>query len=386
MIDRRPIRESGSRRIVVLAAAVALTVLALVSGCGGGSTTPSDENPTPSTGAVDVTVSGLPGGTAGDVTLTGDSGFTRLITASTLVGGVPAGPCTITARPVVSAPSDTLFALVPVTTRSVVANDTISVTVTYEPQALDALITVFHGPVVFQGARYDDSFVPIEDYGQLPTLESDIDTYEFPYDAGYVVDGCEIVGTDVTEDGIDVATAISGRFGNGSATGTLTVDSETSVTITAGASGTASGSSAYVGNGASSGVMNMGYPGPRALYDLCILISNPDGTPFDLVFTWEYSGSVVNTVHANWHHRFVYQIDPPVCAQAAAPTELYWGRDFEGPSGDSGTVTIPLTGTSHLVAFGMWASASGFWVTDNLGNTDSGSASCSGSVTIEVVR
>jgi hypothetical protein len=95
---------------------------------------------------------------------------------------------------------------------------------------------------------------------------------------------------------------------------------------------------------------------------------------------------VANTDYAIWHQSFVYQIDPLVCGQNALPTELYHGRDFEGPASDSGILRIPLTGTDHRVAFGMWASASGNWAMDFLGRGADGSASCTGSVTIEIDR
>lgn len=374
-------------------ATAAAALLALLAGCGGGSTSPPDDNddddPPPGggtgAGAVTVTISGLPDSTDASVTITGDAGFVQQVTASGTVGGVPAGTCTVTAHPVVVAP-DTLVVAPSVRVVPVVADDTTSVSLVYEAPTVADMFTAYHGPLVFQGARHNDSYVLREDWGHPPTIDDEVDTYVLPYPAGYVIDGCEITGTDVTEDGISIATSNSGMFGSGSANASLVVDSGTSVTITASASGSAFASSAYVGNGATSGVLYLGYRGNNGLYDACVVIDNPDGGEFELVFTWSYSGDVTDTAYAIWHQRFVYQIDPSVCGSNSAPTELYWGRDFTGPPSDSGTLAVPLTGTRHVVAFGMWAEASGSWAMDYFGNGGSGSASCTGSVTIEVLR
>lgn len=386
---RTPFRSFDPSR-----AAAAAALLALLAGCGGGTTNPSDDDdgddPPAGGGAgtVTVTISGLPDSTDAAVTIQGGNGFVRPITGTAVVDSVPAGSCTITASPVTVAPGDTLFAAIPVRTVPIVAGDTTYVTVAYEapPEPGDLTMTVYHGPLVFQGARYSDYWNLLEDYGQPPIISLGIDEYSLPYPAGYIIDNCQITGTDVTGTGVDIGTSISGQFGSGSADASLTVDSATSVTVTASASGTSSASTAYVGNGVASGVLSLGYSGSNRLYDLCIDIANPDGSPFDLVFTWSYSGSVANTEYAIWHQRFVYQIDPLVCGQNALPTELFHGTDFEGPASDSGTLTIPLTGTHHLVGFGMWTEASGNWHMDFLGRGGDGSASCTGSVTIEVVR
>lgn len=376
-----------SCKTLILTAAVlagSLLTAFLVPGCGSSSSDPAAPIPT---GALRLVITGLPLGTSPQIVVAGQRSFVRTVSTGGVVDGIPAGDCTVTAHAVVVAPEDTFKAVLVEQTVTIADKDTTTLDISYESVVTGAFaMRVFHGPLVFQGARYNDSWVPLAEYGRAPTLSSEIDEFSLPYPAGYVIDGCTIAGTDVTETGIAIATSIAGQFGSGSAEAELVVNSSTSVTLTASAAGSASASTAYVGNGASAGVLNLGYPGGNRLYDLSLDIANPDGTPFDLVFTWSYSGGVANTDYAIWHQRFVYQIDPVVCGTNPLPTELYWGRDFIGPASDSGTQTITLSGTHHLIGLGMWTEASGNWAMDFLGRGGSGSASCTGSVTITIEK
>jgi hypothetical protein len=364
-------------------AAAALVVLA--AGCGGETTAPPEDDATPGAGAVQVTVSGLPDGIDAAIMMLGDDGFMRRITGSGVVRGVPEGSCLFTARPVGIAPDETLLVLVPVRTIPVFADDTTFVSIAYEaPLQHDGMFTVFHGPLAFQGARRADTFTPLGSHGQPPTVESEIDTYSLPYPTGYVIDACGITGTDVTANGISMGTSMSGSFGSALADAFLVVDDRSSVTITASACASASASSAFVGNGTTTGVLHLGDPDDNGLYDACIVIDNPGGRNFELEIRWSYRGSVRNTEYASWRQRFVYQIDPLVCAPNGSPTELFRALDSAGPDTDTGGVSIPMTGLRHVFAFGMQSEASGNWSADPVGLGGDGSAWCTGSVTISV--
>jgi hypothetical protein len=76
-----------------------LLVLAcfVLAACG------SDSPSSPDTGSIDVAVSGLPTGVSAAVTITGGGGFSRTVTASGKVDGVPAGSYTVTATSVTNA-------------------------------------------------------------------------------------------------------------------------------------------------------------------------------------------------------------------------------------------------------------------------------------------
>ena len=65
----------------------------LLAACGGGS---KGTDPPPG-GSLAVTVTGLPGGTAGRVTVTGPGGFTRNLGATTQFDGLPAGTYQVSA-------------------------------------------------------------------------------------------------------------------------------------------------------------------------------------------------------------------------------------------------------------------------------------------------
>ena len=63
----------------------------------------SDSPSSPDTGSIDVAVSGLPTGVSAAVTITGGGGFSRTVTASGKVDGVPAGSYTVAATSVTNA-------------------------------------------------------------------------------------------------------------------------------------------------------------------------------------------------------------------------------------------------------------------------------------------
>ncbi|HEY7393339.1 MAG TPA: PQQ-dependent sugar dehydrogenase, partial [Gemmatimonadaceae bacterium] len=76
-----------------------LLITCLVVGACDNSNDPSQ----PGTGAIDVTVSGLPGGVQGAVTITGGGGFSRTLTASGKVNGLQPGSYTVAATDVTNA-------------------------------------------------------------------------------------------------------------------------------------------------------------------------------------------------------------------------------------------------------------------------------------------
>jgi hypothetical protein len=79
------VRAGGSLLLLVVAAA-----------CGGGDSTG------PSSGSLAVSVSGLPGGSGADITVTGPDGFSRVVTASTTLGGLTPGSYQVAAEAVTS--------------------------------------------------------------------------------------------------------------------------------------------------------------------------------------------------------------------------------------------------------------------------------------------
>src|SRR5215216_6603059 len=68
--------------------------LALIAACG--------EPSGPRTGKLSLSISGLPTGTAGQVTLTGPSNFSRVVSATEVVANLKPGDYTITAAPVLN--------------------------------------------------------------------------------------------------------------------------------------------------------------------------------------------------------------------------------------------------------------------------------------------
>lgn len=249
---------------------------------------------------------------------------------------------------------------------------------------------LFHGPIVFQGARTNNTWVPLSEFGGPTTIEFVIDEFSFGYPDGYVFDGCEITGTDITSQGLSVSTSIASGFGTGSASvGVTAVNDGTRLTWTAEASGSASASPANVGSGSTSGILYIGYPDSNRLHDLSLAISNPSGDPFEVRMSWGFSGtqSSSNTDdHGMWLQRFTYQVDPSPCSSNPEALTLFHGSDNGGPESDSGVHVLQLDGTEHLLSFGIEATASGVWAMDHLGRGGSGGGQSESTVTIELAR
>ena len=76
-------------------ARTSLLLLLLATACGGGSTGPS-------VGSLAVSVSGLPGGSGANITVTGPDGFSRVVTGSTTLAGLTPGGYQLAAQAVTS--------------------------------------------------------------------------------------------------------------------------------------------------------------------------------------------------------------------------------------------------------------------------------------------
>jgi len=77
-------------------AGTSLLLLLLAAACGGGGSTG------PSSGSLAVSVSGLPGGSGADITVTGPEGFSRAVTGSTTLAGLTPGSYQVAAEVVSS--------------------------------------------------------------------------------------------------------------------------------------------------------------------------------------------------------------------------------------------------------------------------------------------
>ena len=83
------------RSAAVARLALAMAALALLAGCGGG-----DKITGPSTGQLQVAISGLPSGTQASVSVSGPNGFSKTLTASNNFAGVVPGTYTVAASAV----------------------------------------------------------------------------------------------------------------------------------------------------------------------------------------------------------------------------------------------------------------------------------------------
>jgi hypothetical protein len=112
-----------------------LLLLLLAAACGGGSTGPS-------VGSLAVSVSGLPGGSGANITVTGPDGFSRTLTGSTTLAGLAPGSYQVGAQAVTSGTQ--LFTPSPSSqTVAVSAGDTpASASVAYQPASGSLTIAV----------------------------------------------------------------------------------------------------------------------------------------------------------------------------------------------------------------------------------------------------
>jgi hypothetical protein len=123
-----PIHRHAARPAAIALAAAALLLVAACNGAGpggGGGT---------GTGTLDVTVTGLPTGTAANVAVTGPGGFTAALTASTTLTDRAAGTYAVAAQPVdAQVPIGATYDPVqPSQSAAVVADATTDVTVEYD--------------------------------------------------------------------------------------------------------------------------------------------------------------------------------------------------------------------------------------------------------------
>jgi hypothetical protein len=132
---------------------VAMAVLAACGGGGGGGTGPSPY------GSVQVTINGLPGGTAARVTLVGPGGLIRTFTSSGILTGATPGTWAVQARHVAVGGLDYLAAAPASIT--VVAPDTTPLAVGYTPVPLSTVDYVVSDAELYQSVQRDDNSVPI---------------------------------------------------------------------------------------------------------------------------------------------------------------------------------------------------------------------------------
>ena len=106
--------------------------------CGGNGESLSP----PTTGGIAVTLSGLPSGTAGSVTVTGPGGFSRVLTASGTVDGLAPGSYTVAASSVSAAGSTYAPASASQTVDVPASTSRVQVTVVYAQQNGQIVLTV----------------------------------------------------------------------------------------------------------------------------------------------------------------------------------------------------------------------------------------------------
>jgi hypothetical protein len=122
-------------------------------GGGGGVAAPTE------TGAIQVSISGLPGGTPARVMLVGPGGVIRSFTASGTLGGVTPGTWTVKARHVVTGGLDyTAPAPAPIT---VVSPDTAALAVSYSSNPLSTSNYIVAAVDAIQSVQRDDNSVPL---------------------------------------------------------------------------------------------------------------------------------------------------------------------------------------------------------------------------------
>jgi hypothetical protein len=153
----------------ILHRAAAAGLLLLATSCGGGSTptTPTPPPPPPAavnSGALNVTISGVPSGTNASVTVTGPNSYSRVLTATTAITALAAGAYTATAANVTGG-DGTVYAAPAAQTATVANGTTAAITATYtaqpivpEPQGQDLAIA---GLYITQGTQRLDGSIPL---------------------------------------------------------------------------------------------------------------------------------------------------------------------------------------------------------------------------------
>ncbi len=137
-----------------------LLLLLAALACGGDPSGPSTSNSS-RTGALGVTILGLPSGTSADVTVSGPEGFTQSLTATgTLINLVP-GTYHIAAQDVFAAGGTLYTASPPEQDASVTAQATTSATVTYSPPSSGELNLRIDGMYLTQSTQTYSGAVPL---------------------------------------------------------------------------------------------------------------------------------------------------------------------------------------------------------------------------------
>src|SRR5690606_24798093 len=131
--------------------------LLLLAACGGGSKDPVGPGPT---GALQVAVSGLPGGTAGRVTVTGPAGYSRTVSATTQINGLIEGAYRVSAG-YVNAAGQTWTATPTPDSVFVAAHDTAAVAVAYTGGPATNLNLTVAGTQLIQSTQRSDGSIPM---------------------------------------------------------------------------------------------------------------------------------------------------------------------------------------------------------------------------------
>ncbi len=385
--SRRVMEKFGRVNIAIVFLHILLFVQAglFCSGCSNDSNSPTQPNP--QTGSLSVIIGGLPAGTDGDVDITGPNSFNRSLTTSAVINGVPVGSYTVKANPVETLLSNT-FDPTPVTQSATVSIADTAVAQIKYTNSLALTVRVYHGPVKFGESQMSHFYNLIENWGQPPIILQETDTVEFPYPDEYILGAdCRVIGTDVTAGGVVINSSVTSMFGSGSSNSSLTMtNGGRTITLANASMANAAPAAGYIGNGTNVGLADLGYPDGQNLHDLAFAVENPGGGSFELQFTWSYEGSEIGGDNAGWKQYFTYQVDALACAPNPPFEYLFDGKDFLGPQSDSGTFVIPLSGSYHLISFGLHGEATGGWIEDIHGQGGAGSAQSSASVTIEIVQ
>lgn len=165
-----------ARRFLMLLLALVLVAcggsseVSVNSGSGTGTGTG-----TPGRGALVVSVSGLPQGTGGDLTVTGPNGFRQRVATSTTLTGLVPGTYTVVAGNVLT--GSTTLSPQPVTQQVAVGSGTSSVAVTYSAAAAFALalrevVTGLAAPVHLTAPPNDSRLFVVERAGRVRIVQN----------------------------------------------------------------------------------------------------------------------------------------------------------------------------------------------------------------------